>query len=159
MKDILPPTRQERPQTPTPPMLVNEISRLFHTKMRAYDLEGVMAQDSARLIMRALMRGDGCNQLDLVKQTHLKPPTVSVTLRRMEAEGLVARSRDRDDMRATCVFLTEKGRAHNESVHKRLKALDATLMQGFSEEECALLRQMLERMRDNILPAGSKNNS
>lgn len=146
------PTCERRTLQPTPPMLVNEIARLFHTKMRTYDLEGVMSQDSARLIMRALSRCDGCSQLDLVRKTHLKAPTVSVTLKRMEEEDLVRREQDVKDMRVVRVYLSQKGLEHNLWIHERLKETDNSLMQGFSEEESALLLQFLERMRDNILP-------
>ncbi len=147
------------PFTPTPPMLVNEISRLFHARMREYDLEGVMSLDSARLIMRALAREDGCSQLDLVHKTHLKPPTVSVTLKRMEDEGLVERRQDVSDLRVTRVYLSERGQEHNRRIHERLWDTDAMLMQGFSEEESAMLLQFLERMRNNILPDYSKDHS
>ena len=158
-EELIPPVMQRRHPKPNPPMLVNEIARLFNARMRMYDLEGVMSQDSARLIMRALIRGDGCSQLELVKQTHLKAPTVSVTLRRMEEEGLVERRQNELDMRAVRVFLTEKGKAHNREIRERLNALDEELMTGFGEDEIESLRQMLERMRDNILPAYMKNNS
>ena len=158
-EDNIPPVIRSLHPRPTPPMLVNEISRLFGARMRTYDIEGVMTQDSARLIMRALLHKDGCSQLELVRQTHLTPPTVSVTLRRMESEGLVLRRQNELDQRAVCVFLTEKGKAHNEEIRKRLQALDAELMRDFSAEEIELLRKMLERMRDNILPEQLKNNS
>ena len=138
---------------PTPPMLVGEISRLFRGRMREFDLTGVMSQDSARLIMRALAKEDGVSQLHLCAQTHLKAPTVSITLRRMEEEGLVQRRQDLMDQRVTNVYLTESGKAHNRRVWERLTDLENTMMQGFSEEEVALLGRLLERMRDNILPA------
>lgn len=143
----------------TPPMLVNEIARLFHGRMRTYDLEGIMTQDSARQIMRRLACSDGCSQLELVRKTHLKAPTVSVTLRRLEEEGMVVRRTDEMDMRVMRVYLSEKGRAHNRAVWERLCNLDAELMRGFSEEETAALLQFLERMRDNILPAYMKDHS
>ena len=158
-EELIPPVMRRRHPKPNPPMLVNEIARLFNARMRMYDLEGVMSQDSARLIMRALIHGDGCSQLELVKQTHLKAPTVSVTLRRMEEEGLVERKQNELDMRAVRVYLTEKGKAHNREIRERLNAMDEELMKGFDEEEIEKLRQMLERMRDNILPAYMKNNS
>lgn len=158
-KFCIPPVQIEHPTPVTPPMLVNEIARLFHAKMRTYDLDGVMSQESARLIMRVLAREDGCSQLDLVHKTHLKPPTVSVTLRRLEDEGLVRREQDASDMRVVRVHLSEGGRAHNERVRERLKCIDATLMQGFSEDETACLLQFLERMRDNILPDYMKKNT
>lgn len=158
-KLCIPPVQMEHPLPATPPMLVNEIARLFHAKMRTYDLDGVMSQESARLIMRVLSREDGCSQLDLVHKTHLKPPTVSVTLRRLEDEGLVRREQDPSDMRVVRVYLSAGGRAHNERVRERIEGIDATLMQGFSEDETACLLQFLERMRDNILPDYMKKNT
>ncbi len=158
-EEILPPVIRSFHSQPTPPMLVNEIARLFGARMRMHDLEGVMTQDSARQIMRVLSHGDGCSQLELVRLTHLKPPTVSVTLRRMENEGLVRREQNENDLRAVRVFLTEEGKLHNQSVRQRLSEMDAELMAGFSEEETEQLRLMLVRMRDNILPAYMKNNS
>ena len=144
---------------PTPPMLVNEIARLFHGRMRAFEADGAMTQESARQIMRVLAHEDGCSQLDLVRRTHLKPPTVSISLKRLEAEGLVRRVTDDMDMRVVRVYLSEGGRAHNERVRERLKCIDATLMQGFSEDETDCLLQFLERMRDNILPDYMKKNT
>ena len=158
-KTCIPPVRLEHPEPITPPMLVNEIARLFHAKMRTYDLDGVMSQDSARLIMRVLALEDGCSQLDLVRKTHLKAPTVSVTLRRMEDEGLVRREQDTADLRVVRVYLSEGARAHNRQVSEHLHSVDATLMQGFTEEETACLLQYLERMRDNILPDYMKRNT
>lgn len=155
----IPPIQQKHSLPITPPMLINEIARLFHAKMRTYDLSGVMSQESARLIMRVLAHTDGCSQLELVRQTHLKASTVSVTLRRMEEEDLVRREQDVSDLRVVRVYLSEGGREHNRRVHERLKALDTTLMQGFSEEETACLLQYLERMRDNILPDYMKKNT
>ena len=102
--------------------------------------------------MRALAREDGCCQLDLVRKTHLKPPTVSVTLKRLEADGLVERRADPMDLRVTRVYLSPKGQEHNRRVISRLHETDAELMQGFSEEEISQLLHFLERMRNNILP-------
>lgn len=140
------------PANPTPPMLINEISRLFHARMKSCDLNGVMSQDSARLMMHALEHGDGVSQLFLTEVTHLKPPTVSVTLRKMEEEGLVKREQDQTDQRMTRVYLTEKGEEHNHRVWERLQELEALLLNGFSAEELEQMRKLLERMRDNILP-------
>ena len=144
---------------PTPPMLVNEIARLFHGKMRAFEADGAMTQESARQIMRILSHADGCSQLELVCKTHLKPPTVSITLKRLEADGLVRRVADEMDMRVVRVYLSEKGFAYNKLIHERLKAVDAELMRGFTETETAVLLKYLERMRDNILPDDMKKHS
>ena len=66
----------------TAPMIINDISHLFHGKMRSVETEGVMSQHGARCILSALAHNEGLRQTDLVRITHMKPPTVSVTLRK-----------------------------------------------------------------------------
>jgi len=154
-----PPNPREDAPKPTAPMLVNEIARLFHSRMRGYDVEGATLRDGERLILHVLVHSNGCSQLELVKQTHLKPPTVSVTLKSLEAQGFVYRENDENDQRITRVYLSERGRTHNLRIKERLNAIDTELMQGFDEEECRQLVQFLERMRNNILPDYDKKNS
>lgn len=148
----------ERPPK-TPPMLVNEIARLFGGKMRKYEIGGVMSQESARLLMRVLAFSDGESQLRLTEITHLKAPTVSVTLKKMEEEGLVRRESDPEDLRVIRVYLTEQGATYNRTILGRLQEVDAILMQGFSEEETDVLRKLLERMRNNILSSEKKSHA
>jgi len=138
--------------SPTPPMLVSEIARLFHAKMRSLETNSLFTQDSVRLILRVLGHADGCSQLDLVQKTHLKAPTVSVTLKKLEDEGMVVRRQDEMDLRVIRVYLSPKGQEHHALVHERLHSIDRLVMQGFNEEETAQLLQFLERMRNNILP-------
>ena len=159
---LLPPSPTERPKNapkPTPPMLINEIARLFHNRMRSYDSEGPALRDGERLVLHVLEHFDGCNQLELVRRTHLKPPTISVTLKSLEAQGFVYRECDEKDLRVTRVYLSEQGRAHNSRIMERLLTIDGELMQGFTEEEKMQLSQYLERMRNNILPDYAKKNS
>lgn len=137
------------PKHETPPMLINEISRLFAAKMR--ETENEMQQESVRLIIISLIHQEGVTQLDLVHRTHLSPPTVSITLKKLEAAGYISRTVDTQDQRAVRVFLTEKGRQLNEASLKSIKALDAILMQGLSADETETLLNLLRRMRDNIL--------
>ena len=150
------PTESGKRYSPTPPMLVGEIARLFHARMRAFETDSLFTQDSVRLILRELGHADGCSQLELVQKTHLKAPTVSVTLKKLEEEGLVVRRQDEMDNRVTRVFLSQKGHDRHEMVHERLHTVDRLLMQGFDEAETAQLLQFLERMRNNILPENKK---
>ncbi len=136
---------------PTAPMLVHEITRLFDERMRRTTTEPLQTQNSCRMILRNLSRMEGCTQLDLVRLTHLKPPTVSVTLKKLEDSGFVRRETDANDQRAIRVYLTEKGRELNASTLARLKECDAILTEGVSEAEQAFLLQVLTKMRDNML--------
>ena len=143
----------------TPPMLIGHISRAQRCTLRAHENDPIMTQNSCRAILFCLAREEGVTQLELSHRAGLKPPTVSVVLKKMEAEGLVYREQDKLDMRMTRVYLTEHGQTHNRKVFERLQRLDSELMRGFTPQECDQLRKLLGRMRDNILPADPKNNS
>lgn len=136
---------------PTPPMLINEISRLFQEWMRRTRTEPLNGQHSCRMLLRSLGHMEGCTQLDLVRATHLKPPTVSVTLKKLEESGYVERKTDVHDLRAVRVFLTEKGKELNRSTLARCKQADEIFMQDLSEEEVELLLRVLTKMRNNML--------
>lgn len=133
----------------SPPILINEISHLCRAKMRAVNSE--MSQESTRLIIIHLARKDGVTQLDLVKLTHLKPPTVSVTLGRLEKLGFITRAPDPGDQRAVRVYLTEKGRELDRSTLKRIRETDEILMKGITETESLQLMSLLKKIRDNMI--------
>ena len=143
-----------------PPMLINEISRLFFDYMRESDPPGVLSQHGCRLVLMALIRAQEkegrawLSQRELAQRTHLKAPTVSGLLRQMEAEGLTERRAHEEDARTTCVFVTEAGWHAHEDIGRRIRALDAELMRDFSEDEKTVLCEMLLRIRDNALAHG-----
>ena len=150
------PRRKELNDTPV--KLCNEISRLFRAHMRETDTsDGVMSQQGAHLVLSTLAVSDGTNQLELVRSTHLRPPTVSVILKRMEAEGLVERRSDEKDRRSIRVFLTDKGKELDKQNIGRIKALDKTALSGLSDSEIVTLMSLLPKIRDNLLPDESKN--
>ena len=82
--------------------------------------------------------------------THLKPPTVSVALAKLEDEGYVTRRADRADQRRTRVYLTDKGKAIEEKANSVIDILDTKAVDGFSGEEIKQLMKLLFRMRENI---------
>ena len=147
-------TMLSRPKPPFPetaPMIVNDISHLFFGKVRSLEPEGVMSQHSARSILRLLIRTEGLKQNEIAETLHLSAPSVSATLRRMEAEGLIVRRACEGDGRAVRIYLTDKGREYDETVRALLHHLDGILMQGFDEQETLVLCEFLNRMRDNLL--------
>ena len=144
------PPRKELSDNPV--KLCNEIGRLFRNRMRSLEgQEGIMSQPGAHLVLSMLAIHDGINQLELVRATHLKAPTVSVILKNMEAEGLVERRNDPEDLRAIRVYLTETGRQLDRENISRIRALDACALRGLSAEECNTLMPLLLRIRDNLL--------
>ena len=59
-----------------------------------------MSQHGARLVLSALARNDGASQREIVEVTHLRPPTVSVILRKMQDEGIVELVKNPEDKRS-----------------------------------------------------------
>ena len=144
----------------TPPMVLNEVSRLCMTllhKMSGDDPHS-SKQHSKRLILMKLSREDGITQCELVKDSHMTPPTISVALKTLEQEGLVERCGDEDDMRATRVYLTEKGRETDRKNRETIKQVDEIMLRGLSDEEKESLMGLLMKMRENLTKELSEKN-
>jgi DNA-binding MarR family transcriptional regulator len=141
----------------SPPVLINEISQLLKLKMK--ENENQVTQDSARLLILNLAQRDGVTQLDLVKATHLKPPTVSVTLKKLADLGFITRANDKSDLRAVRVYLTDKGRELDRDSFRRIALADNLLMKGITENESRVLVALLTKMRDNLLAPESGEES
>ena len=115
-----------------------------------------MSQPGARMILQFLISTDGVIQRDLVEWTHLKAPSVSVILQKMEQEGLVHRCPDDQDLRQTRVYLTDAGRALDGETIENIRRIDRLATDGLSEEENAELMRLLGKVRDNLRREGEK---
>lgn len=140
--------------TYTPPMLLNEVSRMFMRVVKQRggeeDKRPTREQHSARLMLMHLSKQNGATQSDLVKVTRMKAPTISIALKNMENEGLVERIADESDGRVTHVYITEKGRRIHAENLARIKAVDAVMMEGVTDEESAAMLSTLYKMRKNL---------
>ncbi len=151
-----PPQRKELSDNPI--KLCNEISRIFRTRMReGGEAEGVMSQQGARLVLSLLAISDGLSQRELAERTHLRPPTVSVILRRMVDEGIAEIRADENDMRINRAYLTELGKKADRDNIDRIKTVDAMGLKGITEEESQMLMNLLIRIRENLLTGESKD--
>jgi DNA-binding MarR family transcriptional regulator len=165
MNDKFPPFASDdgliiaRPPRPheTAPMMINDISHLFHGKMRSVQTEGILSQHGARMILSILAHNEGLRQIDLVALTHMKAPTVSVIIKKMAAEGLVTHQVQASDLRANRLYLTEKGHEVHKTTHELLHATDHVMMQGFSDEEIEQLKALLSRVRENLVTDLTQN--
>ena len=144
-----PPARKELEENPV--KLCHDITRLSRAKARETNIDGVMSQPGARLLLSFLAVNDGITQRTLVDKSHLKPPTVSVILRKMELEGMVELCKNPDDKRETRVYLTDYGREVDMKGIAKIKETDALALEGLSREECDTLMSLLEKMRKNLV--------
>jgi DNA-binding MarR family transcriptional regulator len=134
-------------------MRIMDISKLHRDFTRSKsDQDGLPSSYRMLLFYLSIME-PGVTQLQLVKAARLKPPTVSVTLQKMENDGLVTRQSNEHDLRQTLVFLTEKGKSIIERIHATHDESHRISLDGFTEEECCVLNKMLDRIIDNLIGA------
>lgn len=128
---------------------VNEASYLFGAYV-CQELERIGMRYSYRHVIKPLMENDSLTQLELVKITNLKAPTISITLRNMEREGIVRREKNDNDRRETHVFITDKGKKMYARVLTTLDKAEETMLKGIGEKELSSLRSTLEKMSENL---------
>ena len=139
---------------PTPLMVVNEISKIFTRTVRENDGTKSLP-DSERAILFYLSKEEVMTQLDLSERTHLKPPTISVSLAKLERKGYVYREVGMDDARKTYVRLTEKGMEMDKRTMDEIHKLDESAARKLSQEDVAKLLKMLITVRDSMLEDGA----
>lgn len=134
-----------------PVNLCHDISRLTMAHVRSANIEGVMSQRGARMVLSALAIMNEATQHEVVDMTHLRPPTVSVILRKMQDEGLVELFRNPDDMREIRARLTERGLEVDRNGIEKIKETDSLALNGIGEEDIATLMRLLGKIRENLL--------
>lgn len=112
-------------------------------------------KEGYRSIMLVLGKEDGISQLTIATQTGLKPSTISIALKKMEREGLIARENDSKDMRMSRVYLTEEGLSIANSVYEADEKFTALLLTGISENELATVMAVAEKMKENYKKANT----
>ena len=150
----MPPTRKDF--TDNPVKLCHDISHLTRAKVRESNIDGIMSQPGARFVLGFLAANDGVTQRKIVEATHLRPPTVSVIISKMQDEGMVSIEQNPLDRRQTVVLLTERGKAVDEDVVEKIKETDAIALEGLNEQEIDALMKLLSKMKDNMISALAK---
>lgn len=138
-------------------MRIHDAAKLYRDRMRRLSEQDGLPSSYRMLIFHLARMEPGVTQLDLVKAAHLKPPTVSVTLQKMERDGLVTRKSNEDDMRQTLVYLTDKGKAIDERIRVMHKDGDDAALAGLSNDEIETLSLLLNKVIDNLLPENGEN--
>lgn len=129
--------------------IYNEASFLYGEFLSA-EMERIGMKYSYRYVLNPLMENDSLTQLELVRITGQKPPTISITLRNMEKDGIVERAKDGGDRRETHVSITEKGRKMYSKVLATLEKVEKVVLKGISDKELKSMSITVEKMKKNI---------
>ena len=133
-----------------PGMLIMDLSHLIHDLMRQQEHALGIKSGYRRILFHLTHQEGGVPQSQLVNDTHLKAPTVSLALQNMERDGLVERKTNEADQRETLVYLTEAGRNLDRKLQESIKTVDKFISSGLTEEEQQQLIELLLKMRGQI---------
>lgn len=97
----------------------------------------------------ALQTYEGITQEELTALVGVDKAMTTRAVRSLEAKGFLRREQDEKDRRRNLVYPTEKARALGPLVHEDLLHFNELLIQGISDKELQLLKQMLEQMEEN----------
>lgn len=101
-------------------------------------------------ILYFLRENKGLSQNEISKRMNIKPPTVAVSIKRLEKRGIIERRPDETDHRISRVYLTPKGLKLSEDVRKRIDQSENVMFKGFSEAELCLMRRFFNQIIENF---------
>lgn len=97
-------------------------------------------------IMSLLRTNDGISQRALAELLHIRPPSLSEVLDKLETTGLIERRQHESDKRVSNVFMTAKGRETAVEVETARRNQANEMFAGLSEEEQANLSTLLGKL-------------
>lgn len=143
------------PATTPQEALDNHLAEFIHTHretLRRYFISCGMFNGHPKTLFY-LHHHPGMTQCELAAALDVAPPTLSVSVRRLESAGLVERRADEKDARCQRLYLTAAGEEMDRRCAKGREFLVGALYEGFSEEDMACLDRLLTRMTDNLRQA------
>lgn len=90
------------------------------------------------------------SQKELAKRMEISSAAVTVTLKKLEAQGFIKRFALESDSRVNNIIVTEKGKDIIDKTGAIFEELDAKTFEGFSDEELDVLLGFLSRISHNL---------
>lgn len=136
--------------------LENQIaSEMVHVS-RQMIRKGAQAMESLSIgmgqlpILKLLSDNGTMTQRRISEEIRVTPATICGTIKRMERSGLVKRSTAEADGRVSCVSLTADGAERCARAFEVIGDSYATMLGGFSDDECRQLLGFIRRMGENL---------
>jgi DNA-binding MarR family transcriptional regulator len=98
-----------------------------------------------------LYKNNGISQDKLSELLNIDKGTTAKAIKKLEEEGYVRREIDPADRRAYKLYATEKAFAIEPAICEVLKSSNKILSMGFTEEDKAVARRLLEKMATNAV--------
>ena len=127
------------------------ISKIVTDNVSLDDVSGEKLSETMKNILLFLDEKNGATQLEIVKATRAKAPTVTLSLQKLEGLGYVTRKNDLIDLRSLRVYLTGKGTAFCDSYIKAMKSYENTAFRDMDEDEIATFAKLSLKILNRLL--------
>lgn len=128
---------------------VQHTSRAIRTALASKLLtDGLYAgQDQ---ILLALAKGEGLTPGALAQALNVRPPTITKTINRLQAQGFLTKQASETDGRQAVITLTGKGAEAIESVEKSVRRTEKKALKGLDKKDIKALVKALARIEANL---------
>ncbi|MGL5448563.1 MAG: MarR family winged helix-turn-helix transcriptional regulator [Rhabdaerophilum sp.] len=120
-------------------------SRLYRARMAEF-LTEIGIFPGQEVVLQALSGSDGATMGELSRSLRVRPPTVSKTITRLAAQGLVERRSREDDARIVLVSLTKDGAAKLERIGELTGRMEEEIDAILDDKDAKRLRKLLRRL-------------
>ena len=108
---------------------------------------------SQHMMLLTLARlGDGISQKALAEELHISTAAVAKSLKKLEHDGMIARSACTDDARQNELMITDVGKSIVDESRCIMKALDTEVVSALSDDEldtfCNLIKKIHSTLSD-----------
>lgn len=101
-------------------------------------------------VLELLIQQDGRTMGELADILQVRPPTVSKTIARLAAQGLLERRAGTEDHRQVRVHLTDDGRTRAASIEAIRDGLEEEIVAGLDAKDRRRLRKLLRKLGRNL---------
>ncbi len=124
-------------------------SRLHRARM-AELLAEIGIFPGQEVVLQALSGTEGATMGELSRTLRVRPPTISKTITRLAAQGLVARRSRTDDARIVLVTLTAEGEAKLSRIAELTSLMEEDIAELLDDKDAKRLRKLLRRLSKGL---------
>lgn len=93
---------------------------------------------------------DGASQVEIARNCHIEPPSLTSILHRMEEKGIIERRTLNGNRRTSYIFLTEAGKEFQLAVDEAFILLEEAAFKDIPEEERQLFMKTFLKIYQNL---------
>lgn len=101
-------------------------------------------------IMLALSQDAGQTPGQLAARLGVRPPTITKTINRLQAQGFLEKKASDQDARQAHISLTELGKETIRSIEKSVRKTEKQALRGLDKKEQKTLAKLLSRIEANL---------